>query len=125
MLQIINEFPNILYLKAKNNILKSDLESITTLLDLKIKEEGRLSLYLLLEDVSDIEAGAFWEDFKFGLFHLNDFDKVAVVGDEMWMKWIRNFGKLFAAPIEVNYYNTSNNEKALKWIQKEPAHTSA
>ncbi len=59
-----------------------------------------------------------WDDARFGLMHLGDFLKIAVVSD---IEWVRQSVKLFAplvrAPVQV--FHNSGIEDANRWITED------
>ena len=50
-----------------------------------------------LRDFRGWTVGALWEDTKFGLFHFNDIERLAIVGDQQWEKTMAAFIKPFTA----------------------------
>ena len=77
-----------------------------------IEEHGKVRVLLYLDEAFDgWDAGAMWEDAKFGLAHFNDFEKIAVVGGEEWVgKVVDLFGKLM--PAAVKSFPTGSLEQA-------------
>ena len=75
-------------------------------------------LYWCGEEFEGFSAGAMWDDARFGMTHLGDFLKVAVVSD---VEWVRQGVKLFApfmrAPVKV--FHNADIEDAKSWISEE------
>ena len=115
MFQIISEpGSNVVAIKLNAEVTKEDYELALPQLRDKIKNEGRVNLYCEL-DISSISPGAIWEDLKFDLRHLNDFEKVAIVGDKNWEKWMTKFGNFFTRA-KVKYYNPDQKAAAMEWV---------
>ena len=60
-------------------------------------------------------ASAMWEDTKFGLAHLGDFSKIAVVSDVGWLRhcvWL--FAPFIRCPVRV--FGNDEIEAAKTWI---------
>ncbi len=69
-------------------------------------------------DFEGFEAGALWEDIKFGAKHANDFHRVAIVGDAKWTDWMRKVANLLMQG-EVRHYKMTQLLEALRWINDE------
>lgn len=69
-------------------------------------------------DFSGFEAGALWEDAKFGNKHANDFYRIAIVGDAKWTDWMSKVADLLMQG-EVRHYKMTQLLDALRWINDE------
>jgi len=69
-------------------------------------------------DFAGFEAGALWEDLKFGATHANDLHRMAIVGDAKWMEWATNISRRFMKG-EVRHYKLTQLLNALRWINDE------
>ena len=59
-----------------------------------------------------------WDDARFGLTHLGDFSKIAVVSDIEWLRQsVKLFGPLIPAPGQVCY--KAGIEDAKHWITED------
>ncbi len=61
------------------------------------------------------DAGAAWEDFKFGIEHLADIERLAMVGESRWQQGMA----LFCRPITratVRYFDQANAAEARSWL---------
>ena len=45
-----------------------------------------MRLFVLFEDFHGWDLHAAWDEFKFGLKHDADFERIAMVGDRKWQK---------------------------------------
>lgn len=63
------------------------------------------------------EIRAAYDDFKTGMKHRKDFDKIAVIGNKKWEEFIiKTFG--FFIKAKVKFFYTENNDLAENWITK-------
>ena len=115
---ILEGYPeNVAAFRAEGVITRDDYEeTLIPIIEEKIRAQGRVKLlYWCGEEFKGFSAGAMWDDARFGLTHLGDFSKIAVVSD---IKWVRQSVKLFAplmpAPVQV-FYN-ADIEDAKHWI---------
>jgi len=72
-------------------------------------------LYHLGDDFEGVSARAAWEDTKVGLRHLLQFERMAVVSDDDWIRGaVRVFG--FVMPCEVRVFDNAHFAEARSWI---------
>ena len=74
-------------------------------------------MFLELEDFHGWEAKAAWDDFKLGLAHPQDFERIAIVGDKAWEHWIALLAKPFTHA-RVRYFALSDRNAALDWLRQ-------
>lgn len=82
----------------------------------KIKDYGRINLYLEVGDGVRWEGKSFWSDINFNLKHAQDFRKVAFVGNEQCEEKVTELIK----PIEnaeIRWYNYPDKQEAIKWLK--------
>jgi hypothetical protein len=61
------------------------------------------------------DAGAAWEDFKFGVEHFDDIDRLAMVGEEKWQHGMATFCKPFTRAA-IRYFHHADVAEARKWL---------
>jgi hypothetical protein len=71
--------------------------------------------YQVDADISGIEAGAMWEDFKVGAAHLLRWQRIALVTDVDWIRTtVRAYG--FLAPRDVKVFPLAQTAFARDWV---------
>jgi len=111
---------DIIVLQANDTLTASDYTETFLPLFEHVKNthpEVRL-LITFAPDFSGFEAGALWEDLKFGAKHANDFYRIAIVGDEKWTEWMAKVGDLLSQG-EMRHYRMTQLLEALRWINDE------
>ena len=108
---------NIFAFKATGKLTEEDYEKFLPELVKLIKENGKISLFVELEDFKGWEPKAAWEDMKFGEEHDDDFKRIAIVGDKPWMKWMVAIGNAFT-DTEVRYFDRDLSQQAWDWLRK-------
>lgn len=63
------------------------------------------------------DAGAAWEDVKFGVAHFADIERLAMVGDKKWHHGMATFCKPFTRA-EVRYYDYLAIAAARTWLDE-------
>jgi len=118
--RILDGFPNdVIAVEAEGIITAQDYENtLRPLVEAKEKRHDKLKmLFVADEDFQSYTSGAMWEDTKFGLMHLSDLKKLALVSDLGWMRTaIRLFGPLMSAKVRV--FHTHEFEDAAEWIKR-------
>ena len=61
------------------------------------------------------QAGAIWEDARFGFQHANDFEKIALVGASHWIEAVsRLFGHLMEGSVKT--FTAEQRAQAFAWV---------
>ncbi len=111
----VNE-PNIFAFKAIGRLTEQDYQAFLPKLTGLLKEHSPLSLLIELEDFHGWELKAAWEDFKFGKDHDADFERIAIIGDKQWQRWMTALGKGFIST-EVRFFKRDELQKAWDWLR--------
>jgi hypothetical protein len=105
----------ILGFKVSGKLTDEDYKAFVPQIEKIIQEFGRISLLLELDDFHGWDLGAAWDDFKFGMKHIKDFKRVAIVGDKKWEEWMAKLAKPFMRA-EVKYFDGSQLQDAWGWL---------
>ncbi len=113
----IERFENTLYIvmKAAGKLTHADYEAFTPLLEGALDTIGSPHVKMLV-DVTALtgwELRAAWDDFKIGLKHGNQFEKIAIVGNKDWQALMATVGDWFIGG-EANYFTDST--EAINWL---------
>jgi len=104
---------------ATGKLTHDDYQLFIPIVEKALKAAKGLEVDLLV-DASNFkgwrELKAMIDDAKFGIKHLNDFDKAALVGKKKWEELAVKIWNLLSKS-KVKYFK--NREKALEWLLKE------
>jgi hypothetical protein len=106
-----------LSLKAIGKLTHQDYQVITPMIDAAMKEVASAKIKAIF-DVTEMqgwELRAAWDDFKLGLHHGSEFEKVAIYGNKHWQEIIANIGSWFISG-EVEYFE--EYQQALAWLNE-------
>jgi predicted transposase YbfD/YdcC len=118
MIQILEQTENnVIATKATKKLTTTDYEKLLPILKDRLKQYEKIRWYFEMENFQGWELKAFWEDVKFDAKHANDFEKIAMVGDKQWEKWMTDLMKPFT-PAEIKFFELAEREKALTWIKQ-------
>lgn len=106
-----------LSLKAIGKLTHKDYEIITPLIDsaLESVSEPQVNVFIDGSELEGWELRAAWDDFKLGLKHGNEFNKIAIFGNKKWQEYTSKIASWFISG-EVNYFEDAGD--ALSWLNE-------
>ncbi len=111
------EEDNIFAVKVSGKLTDADYQQFLPQLEDLIGQFKRISLLLELEDFHGWEPKAAWDDFRFGMKHDQDFQRIAIVGDKTWHKWMTMLGNAFT-DTSVRFFNRDQLAEAWDWLRE-------
>ena len=121
MIEILTDCPdNIVAAAAHGVVTKHDYQdTLVPRVELTLKRYPKIRCYYHLgAQLSKMEPGAVWEDFKIGVEHLSRWERVAVVTDVEWISAVNVVR--FLMPGEVRVFAQSEAASAREWITAVP-----
>ena len=120
MIELMTDLPdNVVGFTASGEVSDDDYENILIpAMEAKFEEHDKIcALYNFSPDYESFDWDAMWDDTKVGMKHLTDFEKIAVVSDQ---NWVRRSIKAFAwlMPGEVKLYNGDQLDEAKAWVSE-------
>ena len=112
--------PKVVGFKLCGKLHDEDYKQFLPKMETILTAEGKVRLFIQLEDFHGWDLHAAWDDFRFNLKHYSDFQRIAMVGDRKWEKWMANFCKPFAKA-KVKYFDRSEVDAAWKWLEETKA----
>jgi hypothetical protein len=114
---IIEETKNIVRVEVTGKLTQEDYDKLIPSWKATIARHGKMRLLFVMKDFHGWEPGAAWDDLQFDLKHGAQVERVAMVGEEKWQKWISKLGALFAET-NVRYFDESNLANAERWVRE-------
>ena len=115
---VLEDYPDdVVAFRAEGEITREDYEeTLIPLVKERIAAHDKVKLlYWCGPAFKGISAGATWDDARFGLTHLGDFSKVAVVSDVTWIRpGVKLFAPLVRGPVQL--FHDADIEDAKRWI---------
>jgi len=99
-------------------LTRADYQRFVPALENYMKEHAKIRMLVRLADFHGWDAGALWEDIKFDMKHFSGLEKLAMVGDSKWEKWMASFCKPFTTA-KIRYFDSSQEQEANDWIRTE------
>jgi hypothetical protein len=106
-----------LLITATGQLTHGDYEQITPVIESALAGVTTPRVRLLFDalNLEGWELRAAWDDFKLGLKHGNDFEKIAIVGNQNWLKLSATVGQWFTSGTILLF---ESHESALEWLQQ-------
>ena len=113
--RVDNDF--FLSLKATGKLTHKDYEKINPMIDAALEgiKDPKIKVFIDGSELEGWELRAAWDDFKLGLKHGSEFEKVAIFGNKKWQEFTAKLGSWFISG-EVKYFESETD--ALSWLQK-------
>jgi len=119
MLQIIPVSDgNTIAVRASGKLSHEDYQKFIPVLEKQIEEFDKVTLLFEFDNFTGWDLKAAKDDFKFGMKHLADFERIAMVGDKAWEHWMAFIAKPFLISGEVRYFNRENLQDAWDWLRE-------
>lgn len=75
-------------------------------------------MLFVMENFSGWEPGAAWDDLRFETKHAAKVERVAMVGEKSWQKWMTRIGSVFVGD-RVRYFEHAQLQEAKRWVREE------
>ena len=104
-----------LSLRAVGKLTHEDYKVITPMIDLALEgvKSPKIKVFVDGSALEGWETRAAWDDFKIGLKHGREFEKIAIYGNKHWQELAARVGSWFM-PGEAKYFE--DEAKALAWL---------
>lgn len=108
------EGQRLLVVRIHGALRVSDIEESQRAAAKLIREVGKVTLLVLLDDFQGWERGEGWGDVSFLIEHDDDIEKMAIVGEEKWREKVLVFAGVGIRRSPVRYFNDSASARA--WL---------
>ncbi len=107
-----------LFLKALGKLTHEDYEKINPMIDNALVgvTDAKIKALIDITQLEGWELRAAWDDFKLGLKHGSEFEKIAIYGNKKWQEYISKISSWFISG-EVEFFE--NEEDAIQWLKNQ------
>jgi hypothetical protein len=102
---------------VSGKLVKADYDQFVPEFERLVRQHGRLRLLFDMTGFHGWEVSAAWEDFKFGVEHFADIERLAMVGEKKWQHGMATFCKPFTKA-KVRYFDHADAAEARKWLDE-------
>ncbi len=113
--QLQIDSPKTLAFKMSGKLHDEDYKKFVPLVDDAIAKSGKVRLLAQFHDFHGWDAHALWDDIKFSTTHCTKIERIALVGEKTWEKWMATVCKPFTMA-KVQYFDVSQLDAAKKWL---------
>lgn len=107
---------DIILIRASGTLTKQDYESAVPELEHALGlAKHSLRIMVRLEAFKGWEIGALWQELKFDFKHLNDFGRIAIVGEGKLEEWATKLSAPFTKS-EMQFFSSDREAEARKWL---------
>jgi hypothetical protein len=108
---------NVVGYKAIGKITASDYKKLEPEVKALVKKEGNVRMLFDMSDFQWEKVEAWLLDLKFGSEFHKEIEKMAIVGDKTWEKWMTHLAKPFYAR-NAKFFHTADIDKAWAWLRE-------
>src|SRR5882757_1530333 len=99
----------ILAFKMSGKLNDADYKQFTPKIEAAIKANGKVRVLAQFHDFHGWDLHALWDDSKFAAKHCADIERIAMVGEKTWQKWMAMFCKPFTLST-IRYFDAAKIE---------------
>ncbi len=108
---------NVVGYKAVGTITDADNKKLEAEVKALVEKQGNIRTMFDMSQFKWEKAEAWGSDLKFGSEFKNKIDKMAIVGDKTWEKWMTQLAKHFYAR-DAKYFKSADIDKAWAWLRE-------
>jgi len=101
--------------KLSGKLHDADYQTFVPLVDAEIAKDGKVRILAQFHDFSGWDAKALWDDIKFSTTHCTKIDRIALVGEKSWEKWMATVCKPFTMA-KIKYFDVAEMDAAKAWL---------
>ena len=101
--------------KMSGKLHDQDYKKSVPIDDVTLAKHGTVRLLAWFHDFHGWDFHALWDDIKFSTTHCTKIDRIALVGEKTWEKWMATVCKPFTLA-KVRYFDAAEIEAAKAWL---------
>jgi hypothetical protein len=105
----------IVEVQLTGTLTDNDFRNLEPAFERIVNEHGKLRVLLRMLDFHGWDGHALWDELKFDAKHLGEIERLAVVGDRQWEKYLTTFGSVLTSA-EVRYFDRDEAPQARAWL---------
>ncbi|MEW4486940.1 STAS/SEC14 domain-containing protein [Thalassoglobus sp. JC818] len=118
MIEMIEEGNGkVIAFKLSGKLHDEDYKTFVPAVDNAIAENGKTRVLVQFHDFKGWDAHALWDDIKFATTHCTKIERIALVGEDSWEKWMASVCKPFTMA-KIQYFDVSDIDAAWRWVEE-------
>jgi hypothetical protein len=115
--QLKSDAPKVLAFKMSGKLHDEDYKTFVPLIAAAAAKEGKVRLLAQFHDFHGWDLHALWDDIKFSTTHCTKIERIALVGDKTWEKWMAKVCKPFTMA-KIKYFGAADVAEAWAWLKE-------
>ena len=107
---------DVLGFKLSGKLHDEDYKVFVPAIDAVLASQPKVRLLALMHDFQGWDMHALWDDIKFAATHMTKVERIALVGDKSWEKWMAAICKPFTMAT-VKYFDADKLDEAWQWVE--------
>ncbi len=108
----------VLAFRLSGKLHDEDYKVLVPALEAAIAARGKIRLLAEFHDFHGWDMHAMWDDTKFATKHFTDVERIALVGEKTWEKWMAAVCRPFTTA-KIRYFEAGDIGSAWKWVEEE------
>src|SRR5262249_16713600 len=100
--------------KLSGKLHDSDYKQFVPTVEAAVKKHGKVRLLATFENFHGWDLPALWDDIKFATEHCRHVERIALVGEKTWEKWMARVCKPFTMA-QVRYFDHADIDASWNW----------
>lgn len=113
--RIASPHENVLGFQMSGTLHDEDYKTFVPMVDEAISNDGTVRILAQFHNFGGWDAHALWDDIKFATTHCTKIERLALVGEKAWEKWMAQVCKPFTMA-EIKYFDVQELDEAWAWV---------
>ena len=105
----------LLEVQVTDKLVHDDYQHFVPEFERLVNKHGKIRVLFEMSQFHGWEVKALWDDIKFDLKHFDDIERLALVGEQKWQKWMAGFCKPFTTAA-IRYFDHNQTDTARAWL---------
>ena len=94
-----------------------DYDRINVLVEEKVRHHGKARLLIEVVNTEALSIRTLWEDLKASMKLYKDLERVAIIGDQSWLKTSVKLSDLLTPGLELAAFSSTEHQRAIAWLE--------
>lgn len=108
---------NILGLAIVDRMEVIDYEKFDYHLEDHVQKFGKARIFLEIVDLKGVSLRALYEDIKTAVKHYSSIERMAIIGDQAWLKSSVKLSDLLTPGLDLAAFGTNERQRAIDWLK--------
>ena len=105
----------VLGFKMSGKLHDEDYKSFVPQVETAVAKFGKVRMLAQFHDFHGWDMHALWDDIKFSTTHCTKIERIALVGEDTWEKWMATVCKPFTMA-KIRYFDADEIKAAESWL---------